>query len=300
MNSEEAFLFSTFKEFYKCWKSGTNARVFIESVNGKAFFTFSAFLGYPEDVHFKPRQWKRNPSKGPRKKSANKIKRDNDRAARFQARKRKEEEAASASKSVDTPEAIVSSSPGSESLVTISDLEFSFSTPVPENLRQDTSQSTSMILNDNIEHRKQDNTLNSSGLEFQGEEEEVQEHISSSSITDHSEIKSLESRLKDFPIPPSVCQDILRESEALLLKMHSGPFCISELAENQTAANLTVVPAPPTIHHHSTPAPMITTAASSTTIHHHTCMCTPCTIKRANECIAKSMNFMSSVIKKGN
>ena len=89
MNSEEAFLFSTFKEFHKCWKSGTNARVFIESVNGRAFVTFSAFIGFPEEVHFKPRQWKRNPSKEPRKKSANKTKRDNDRAARFQAKKGK-------------------------------------------------------------------------------------------------------------------------------------------------------------------------------------------------------------------
>ena len=110
MNNEEAFLFSTFKEFLKCWKSGTNARVFIESVEGRAFVSFSAFLGLPEDVHFKPRQWKWNPSTGPRKKSANKMKRDNDRAARFQARKRKnEEEAASASKSVVTPEASASS-----------------------------------------------------------------------------------------------------------------------------------------------------------------------------------------------
>ena len=189
MNSEEAFLFSTFKEFFKCWKSGTNARVFIESVNGRAFVTFSTFLGFPEDVHFKPRQWKRDPSKGPRKKSANKIKRDNDRAARFHERKRKEEEAASASKSEDTPEAVISSSPGSESVMTISDHEFSFSSSVPENLRQesqDTSQSTStsMIVNDNIEDRKQDDALNYSSLEFQGEEEEVQEHSQSLSITE--------------------------------------------------------------------------------------------------------------------
>ena len=173
MNNEEAFLFSTFKEFLKCWKSGTNARVFIESVEGRAFVSFSAFLGTPEDVHFKPRQWKRNPSKGPSKKSANKMKRDNDRAARFQARKRKnEEEAASASKSSVTPEASASSSPGLESVLTISGLEstspglesvmtisgleFSFSSPVPENLRQDTSKETSMTLDDNREHEEQE------------------------------------------------------------------------------------------------------------------------------------------------
>ena len=111
MNSEEAFLFATFKEFYKCWRSGTKARVIIESVNGKAFVNFSAFLGDPYDVHFKPRPSKRNPSKRPRKKSDNKIKRDNQRAAQFQERKRREEEEASALTPADNPkcEAIASS-----------------------------------------------------------------------------------------------------------------------------------------------------------------------------------------------
>ena len=114
MNSEEAFLFATFKEFYKCWRSGTKARVIIESVNGKAFVNFSAFLGDPDDAHFKPRSSKRNPSKRPRKKSDKKIKRDNDRAARYQER-RKMEEAASSSTSTPSgnPEAIVTSSPSS-------------------------------------------------------------------------------------------------------------------------------------------------------------------------------------------
>ena len=98
MNSEAAFIFSTFNEFYKCWKSGANARLFIESVKGKAFINFSAFLGHPDDAHFKPQPTKRNPSKL-RKKSAKKIQRDKDRAARYNAeKKRKEEEVASASK----------------------------------------------------------------------------------------------------------------------------------------------------------------------------------------------------------
>ena len=208
MNSEASFLFSTFNEFYKCWRSGANSRLFIESVNGKAFINFSAFLGNPDDAHFKPWHSKRNPSKVQRKKSAKKIKRDNDRAARFQESKRKEEVAASAPKSADKPEAIVTSSPGAESAMTISGLEFSFSSPVPENLRHDASQGTSMILsdkkepekqdglsltsmtaNDSIEHKKQDDTLNSSsGLDFQGEEEEVEEH-QTSSTTERSEIE---------------------------------------------------------------------------------------------------------------
>ena len=92
MNSEEAFLFATFREFYKCWRSSTKARVTIKSVNGKAFVNFSAFQGNPDDAHFKPRPLKWKPSKaGARKKSDKKIKRDNDRAARFQEKKRKDQ-----------------------------------------------------------------------------------------------------------------------------------------------------------------------------------------------------------------
>ena len=145
MNSEEAFLFATFKEFYKCWRSGTKARVIIESVNGKAFVNFSAFLGDPYDVHFKPRPSKRNPSKRPRKKSDNKIKRDNQRAAQFQERKRREEEEASALTPADNPkcEAIASSTAqahpppvtdSSPSPSSTSTPNFKFSEPTRENM----------------------------------------------------------------------------------------------------------------------------------------------------------------------
>ena len=99
----------------------------------------------PDDVHFQSRPPKRNPSRGPRKKSANKIKRDNDRAARFQEQKHKEDETASASKAMDNPKAFVTSSPGTESAMTTSGLEFTFSSPVPENLWQDKSNDSSMI-----------------------------------------------------------------------------------------------------------------------------------------------------------
>ena len=124
-------------------------------MNGKAFINFSAFLGYPDDVHFNPWQSNRNPSKRSRKKSINKLKRDNDRAARFQERKRNEEEAASASKLGDTPEAIAmtASSPGLESVMTVSDLDFSFASPTPEVLRHDMSNDTSMVLSDIKESR---------------------------------------------------------------------------------------------------------------------------------------------------
>ena len=119
-------MFATFKEFHKCWRSGTKARVIIESFNGKAFVNFSAFLGDPDDAHFKPRPSKGNPSKGPRKKSDKKIKRDNDRAARFQEQKRnKQEGAASASKPMDSHGTVTTSTPGSESVMTISNLKSS-------------------------------------------------------------------------------------------------------------------------------------------------------------------------------
>ena len=164
MNSEAAFIFSTFNEFYKCWKSGANARLFIESVKGKAFINLSAFLGYPEDAHFKPQRSKRNPSKL-RKKSAKKIQRDKDRAARYNAeKKRREEEAASASEPVDNPEATVTSSPGAVSAMTVSDQEFTFASPVPENLRQDQSQDTSMIMSDKKEQKQEDEEDNIKSL----------------------------------------------------------------------------------------------------------------------------------------
>ena len=162
--SEGAFLFSTFMEFCKCWRSGARTRVTMESMNGRAFVNFSAFLGHPDNDHFQPRPSNRNPTKLPRKKS--KIKRDNDRAARFQELKRKE--AASASKPVDNPEAIATSSPSSESEMTTSGIDsslepqFSFASPVPEIVRHDkiNNSESSMILSD-IEEQKQDHMSSS-------------------------------------------------------------------------------------------------------------------------------------------
>ena len=62
-------------------------------------------------------------------------------------RKRIEEEAASVSKPVDNPEAIVTSSPGTVLVIAFSGQEFSSASrsPVPENLRQDKSMDTSVI-----------------------------------------------------------------------------------------------------------------------------------------------------------
>ena len=177
MNNEEAFLSSTFREFIKCWRSGTKARVIIESVNGHAFVNFSAFLGYPDDVHVKPRPSKRKPSRGPRKKSANKIQRDNDRAARYQERKRRE---GAVSASNNPEEAVATSSPDAESAMTISGLEFSFASPVPETLRQTSINeiSTSMILSDVKEQTEQheqseQNEQNEQETDNRGEDQNV-------------------------------------------------------------------------------------------------------------------------------
>ena len=42
----------TISEFVKCWRSSKKSRLFIDSVNGKAFMNFSVFLGNPSDIHF--------------------------------------------------------------------------------------------------------------------------------------------------------------------------------------------------------------------------------------------------------
>ena len=170
--SEEAFLFSTFKEFCKCWRSGTRARVIMESMNGNTFVNFSAYLGHPDNVHFQPRPSKRNPTTVPRKKSEKKIKRDNDRAARFQEQKRKKEEgAASAFKPGDNHEAFVISTPGSEkSEMTISSLDsdsnsslksrkFSFASPVPEH---DKSNDTASSMNTSDKPEQEDQGIDGS------------------------------------------------------------------------------------------------------------------------------------------
>ena len=228
MNSEEAFLFATFREFYKCWRSGTKARVTIESVNGKAFVNFSAFLGNPDDAHFKPRPSKWKPSKAaPRKKSDKKIKRDNDRAARFQESKRKEEGgAASALKPADNPEAPLTSSPGAESAMTVSDLEFTFASPVPENFRQesrDSSQCQSLLLSDIKDQR--DLTANSIN------------NIDNSNIVNHSIQEDININSADL----SIKEDIININgnqhnnrtlyEELINKLQHSPYDVDAVNE---------------------------------------------------------------------
>lgn len=135
--TEEVFLLSTFSEFLKCWKSSRRSRLFIDSVNGQAFVNFSVFLGNPSDVHFHSTPRQRNPppeGKKQRKKSPKKIQRDNERAAKFQEKKRQEEAAAKAASGVPTP---ATSSPAASSISSTS-VNFSFASPVPEDVTNGT------------------------------------------------------------------------------------------------------------------------------------------------------------------
>ena len=147
---EEEFLFSSFIEFNKCWRSGTKARVIMESFNGVAFVNFTAFLGHPDDVHFDSRPAEQKPPKKPRKKSDKKVERDNERAAQFQKRKRKEEEeAASDSKPTNKSAApmqgkfeFIFASPAQEDL---SNLSTSSRADSQENLRKNSEEDDSMV-----------------------------------------------------------------------------------------------------------------------------------------------------------
>ena len=195
--SEEAFLQATFREFTKCWGSGKRARIFVESVNGGAFVSFSTFLGNPGAPHIDPRKSKMaartsghpeghhdsqnggNPhfQATSKKKSKRKTERDNARAAEFQKKKQKEEaekataaekektarkeeeEAKDASKEDKEAEEV------EESEMTISSLDsspesrkFSFASPIQETLRHDTSQDISMIPDDERDETRQDET----------------------------------------------------------------------------------------------------------------------------------------------
>ena len=177
-------------------------------MNGNTFVNFSAFLGHPDNAHFQPRPSKRNPTTVPRKKSEKKIKRDNDRAARFQEQKKnKQGAAASASKPVDNPEASATSTPGSESVMTISSLEsslesqkFTFASPVQETLRQSTSQESSMILSDKKEQK--DEAVGSSFHNFshENQEEEFLSDEPEQQQNDNIDVKKKEEDLTPGPV----------------------------------------------------------------------------------------------------
>ena len=133
--TEEAFLLSTVHEFVKCWKSRSRSRLFIESVNGEAFVNFSVFLGHPSKTHSKSAPMKRKPPRKEhkrRKKSLKKIQRDNDRAAKFQEKKRMEAALIAAS---GDPSPVTSSPVASP--VRAASVNFSFAVPSAEDVTTD-------------------------------------------------------------------------------------------------------------------------------------------------------------------
>ena len=54
MNTEEAFVLASLKEFVKLWGSGTQASLNLECKNGQAWIQFGAMLGSPASPHFDP------------------------------------------------------------------------------------------------------------------------------------------------------------------------------------------------------------------------------------------------------
>ena len=132
-----AFLFTMFMEFNNCWRSGKESRLIIKSVNGFAFINFSAYLGQPESVHGAPPE-KRKPGRivkrKPIKKSKKKTECDNDRVARFQAKKWQEEDAAAPKASKDDP-LPTTSSPRAP----VPSSTFTFAEPTPENVSRDSN-----------------------------------------------------------------------------------------------------------------------------------------------------------------
>ena len=58
MNTEEAFLLSSLKEFVKIWGSGNQATLNIECKDGKACVRMETLLGHPSSSHFKPCSFK--------------------------------------------------------------------------------------------------------------------------------------------------------------------------------------------------------------------------------------------------
>ena len=145
--TEEAFLFSTFVEFNKCWSSGKKSRLVIESFNGFAFVNFSAFLGHPKTMHSAPQE-KRDPGRKSRKKSKRKTQRDNERAARFQERKRQEREAAVSEASKENLPSPSITSPPALSAASSPRVEFNFSKPAPADVSEN-SDSSKMTIDGN-------------------------------------------------------------------------------------------------------------------------------------------------------
>ena len=159
---------------------------------------FSAFLGHPNEAHHLPARWTQSSHQKSKKKSLRKTQRDNERAAKFQERKRQENAAATAAGG--DPKSPVTSSPTAPS-VTAAQVDFSFASPTPEivsnmaasdtlgpssedknieNIRQQSSDQSSMLCSSsNNESAFEEN--NSPGLE--SETSKVEESTAPEDIT---------------------------------------------------------------------------------------------------------------------
>ena len=96
VNTEEAFVLSSLKEFVRLWGSGCQALFHLECKDSKASLQFSTKLGYPADRHFVPhvplqehhgyQGAEQQPHHLPRKKGPAQKERDRARAAAHRAR----------------------------------------------------------------------------------------------------------------------------------------------------------------------------------------------------------------------
>ena len=206
--SEEAFLQATFREFIKCWGSGKRARIFVESMNGGAYVSFSTFLGNPGAPHINPRKFNMaastsghpegqhdsqnggNPHQTAfKKKSKKKTERDNAHAAEFQRKKKKEDiekttaagtektsgkEEETEAKDVEEAEDSVVTTPSLD--LSPESRKFIFVSPVQETLRHDTSRDASMILDD-VKEQQDKIEVDNDGQNDNFDEDKVDEDI---------------------------------------------------------------------------------------------------------------------------
>ena len=62
-NSESGFVFGCVMEFIKCWEAGSDSRLVLETINGRAWVNLSCCLGRPDANHVVTRRTK-SPRKG--------------------------------------------------------------------------------------------------------------------------------------------------------------------------------------------------------------------------------------------
>ena len=117
--SEEAFLLSSLHEVVKVWSKGSGQANFnLQVKNGKADLQLNFHLGHPGDAHVppsepvqphpRPHSSQEEGFSQPRRKSANRCKRDRERAARHQAGLRQlGSPAAKSCSTAETPQSVI-------------------------------------------------------------------------------------------------------------------------------------------------------------------------------------------------